>query len=115
MIRLAINGVIKMIDEKINVLPPELLGQAPKGRFRISKRVLVLYFAVIALLFAYMGYTAMRLGVSLNVPCGAYNASQVAHAEFTYAWAFAHPGANVSAYVSHVCAGFQKSYKVPIP
>ena len=99
----------------MNVLPAGLAGQAPKGRFMVSKRAVVLYFAVIALLLAYIGYTAMRLGVSLNVPCGAYNASQVAHAEVTFAWAFVHPGANVSAYVSHVCAGLQQSYKLQLP
>jgi hypothetical protein len=99
----------------VNVLPAGLAGQAPKGRFMVSKRAVVLYFAVIALLLAYIGYTAMRLGVSLNVPCGAYNASQVAHAEVTFAWAFVHPGANVSAYVSHVCAGLQQSYKLQLP
>lgn len=96
------------MEENVNVLPAGLAGQAPKGRFRISKRTVVLYFAVIALLLAYMGYTAMRLGASPNVQCGAYNASQVAHAERTFAWAFVHPEANVSAYVSQVCAGLQR-------
>ena len=103
------------MEENVNVLLAGLAGQAPKGRFRISKRAVVVYFAVIALLLAYMGYTAMRLGVSPNVQCGAYNVSQVAHAEVTYAWAFVHPGANVSAYVSHVCAGLQQSYKLQLP
>ena len=102
------------MEENVNVLPAGLAGQAPKGR-KISKRAVVVYFAVIALLLAYMGYTAMRLGVSPNVQCGAYNASQVAHAEVTFAWAFTHPGANVSAHVSHVCAGLQQSYKLQLP
>ena len=102
------------MEENVNILPTGLAGQVPKGR-RISKRAVVLYFAVIALMLAYMGYTATRLGVSPNVQCGAYNVSQVAHAEVTYAWAFTHPGANVSAYVSHVCAGLQQSYRIQLP
>ena len=92
------------MEENVNVLPNGLAGQAPKGR-RISKRAVLLY----------MGYTATRLGVSPNVQCGAYNVSQVAHAEVTYAWAFVHPEANVSAYVSQVCTELQQSYKLPLP
>ena len=103
------------MEENVNVLPNGLAGQAPKGRFMVSKRAVLLYFAVIGLLLLYMGYTAIRLGVSPDVQCGAYNASQVAHAERTFAWAFAHPGANVSAYVSTVCAGLQSSYRYQLP
>ena len=103
------------MEENVNVLPNGLAGQAPKGRFRISKRAVLLYFGVIAIVLLYMGYTATRLGVSPNVQCGAYNVSQVAHAEVTYAWAFTHPEANVSAYVSHVCAGLQQAYKLQLP
>ena len=103
------------MEENVNVLPNGLAGQAPKGRSMFSKRTVVLYFAVIALLIAYMGYTAIRLNVNPNVQCGAYNVSQVAHAEVTFAWAFTHPGANVSAYVSHVCGGLQQSYKLHLP
>jgi hypothetical protein len=102
------------MEMNVNVLPNGLAGQAPKGRM-ISKRAVMLYFAVIALLIAYMGYTVIRLNVNPNVQCGAYNASQVAHAEVTFAWAFTHPGANVSTYVSHVCAGLQQSYKIQLP
>ena len=103
------------MEENVNVLPNGLAGQAPKGRFRISKRAVLLYFGVIAIVLLYMGYTATRLEVSPNVQCGAYNVSQVAHAEVTYAWAFTHPGANVSAYVSHVCNRLQQSYKLQLP
>lgn len=102
------------MEENVNVLPNGLAGQAPKGRF-ISKRAVLLYFGVIAIVLLYMGYTATRLEVSPNVQCGAYNVSQVAHAEVTYAWAFTRPGANVSAYVSHVCAGLQQSYRIQLP
>ena len=103
------------MEENVNVLPNGLAGQAPKGRFRISKRAVMLYFGVIALMLLYMGYTATRLGVNPNVQCGAYNASQVAHAEVTFAWAFTHPGANVTAYVAHICSGLQKSYGLELP
>ena len=102
------------MEKNVNVLPNGLAGQAPKGR-RISKRAVLLYFGVIAIVLLYMGYTATRLGVSPNVQCGAYNVSQVAHAEVTYAWAFVHPEANVSAYVSQVCTELQQSYKLPLP
>ena len=105
------------MEENVNVLPEGLEKEAPKGirKFVVSKRAVVLYFAVILVLVAYMGFTAVRLGVHPDVACGAYNVSTIASAGQTFAWAFVHPGANVSTYVSHVCAGLQQSYKIQLP
>jgi hypothetical protein len=105
------------MENNLSGLPPELVGQAPKGKrnFVVSKRAVILYFGVFAILLAYMGYTAMRLDVSPSVQCGAYSVSDIAHAEITYAWAFVHPYSNVTAYVAHICSGLQKSYGLELP
>jgi hypothetical protein len=104
-----------MIDAKANSLAPELIGQAPKGRFRVSKRAVGLYFILIGLFLIYMGWTALRLNVGGSEACGNYNVSTVAHTERTFAWAFVNPTGNVSQYVGVVCGQLQKSYNLLLP
>ena len=88
---------------EVNQIPKEFESQKPKGKFFVSKKAVILYFAFIALLLAYMGWTAIRLPSSPNTACGSYSYAQISHAERTYAWAFVHPTGNVKLYVQTIC------------
>ena len=87
---------------EVNQIPKEFENQEPKGKFFVSKKAVMLYFAVIIILILYMVGTAMRLPNGSQT-CGTYSYNQVAHAERTYAWAFVHPTGNIKQYVQTIC------------